>query len=168
MPKSRRSPERFQMTRTWNPTIARELAAAGATEMGALLPALHALQDYFGYVDDAAIPLLADVLNLSRAEVHGVITFYDYFRASPPGRHTLRVCRAEACQAMQGEALLAHAKKRLGIELHETTANGAISLEPVFCLGNCGCAPAVMIDENLYGRVSPARLDALLTRAGAA
>jgi formate dehydrogenase subunit gamma len=129
---------------------------------GALLSILHALQDRFGYIDPAAVPLIADALNLSRAEVHGVVTFYHDFRESPPGRQVVRVCRAEACQSMGGERLAAHIKERLGIDFHETSADGSFTLEPVFCLGDCACSPAVMIDGRLHGRVDPARFDRLI------
>jgi formate dehydrogenase subunit gamma len=130
---------------------------------GALVPVLHEIQDRLGYVPPSAIPHIADALNLSRAEVHGVISFYHDFRQTPPGRHTVRICRAEACQSMHAEVLERHIKKRLGIDYHETTADGAFSLEPVYCLGNCACSPAVMIDDALYGRVGTERMDALLT-----
>ncbi|HMM74658.1 MAG TPA: formate dehydrogenase subunit gamma [Gammaproteobacteria bacterium] len=146
----------------WNEIDARALLAPLVGTPGATLPALHALQDRYGYVPPAAIAVIADVFNLSRAEVHGVISFYDWFRDTPPGRHTLRICRAEACQAMGANALVAHARERLGVDFHATTADGALSLEPVFCLGNCACAPSVMLDGQLHGRMSPARLDALL------
>jgi formate dehydrogenase subunit gamma len=131
---------------------------------GGLLPILHAVQDALGYVPSAAVPLIADGLNLSRAEVHGVISFYHYFRETPPGRHTIHLCRAEACQSMNQKALEAHAKEKLGVDFHETTANGAFSFEPVYCLGNCACSPAVMIDGELYGRVTPDRFDAIVSQ----
>jgi formate dehydrogenase subunit gamma len=129
---------------------------------GALLPILHAIQDELGYVPAAAVPLIANGLNLSRAEVHGVISFYHYFRDTAPGRHTIHMCRAEACQAMNQRALEEHAKRRLGIEFHQTTSNGAFTFEPVYCLGNCACSPAMMIDGELYGRVSPQRFDEIV------
>ncbi|MGA7538440.1 MAG: formate dehydrogenase subunit gamma [Steroidobacteraceae bacterium] len=132
---------------------------------GPLLEVLHAIQAQLGYVSAAAVPLVAEELNLSRAEVHGVISFYHYFRSTPPGAHTVSVCRAESCQAMGGEALAAHAQQRLGVEFHETTPDGRFSLEPVYCLGNCACSPAVMIDGRLHGRVTPERFDALLSDA---
>jgi formate dehydrogenase subunit gamma len=131
---------------------------------GALLPILHAIQAALGYVPPAAVPLIADGLNLSRAEVHGVISFYHYFRATPPGRHTIHLCRAEACQSMNQKGLEAHAKKALGIDFHGTTANGAFSFEPVYCLGNCACSPAMMIDGELYGRVTPSRFDDIVSQ----
>lgn len=135
-------------------------------EPGALLPVLHAIQNALGYVPPDAVPLIATGLNLSRAEVHGVITFYHYFRDTPPGRHTIHLCRAEACQSMNSRALEAHAKATLGVGFHETTANGAFTLEPVYCLGNCACSPAVMIDGQLYGRLSPDRFDELVAEWG--
>ena len=135
---------------------------------GALLPILHAVQRAVGYVPKDAVPLIADALNLSIAEVHGVVTFYHYFRKQRPGRHVVHLCRAEACQSVGAVALEQHVKKSLGIDFHGTTADGAISLEPVYCLGNCALGPSVMIDDSLQGRVSPARFDALMerTRAG--
>jgi formate dehydrogenase subunit gamma len=140
----------------------RQLAEARATEPGALLPILHAIQDRLGYVPETAVPIVAEVLNLSRAEVHGVVTFYHFFRTQPPGKQTLYVCRAEACQSMGSRDLEKYAQKKLGVEFHETTADGRFSLEPVYCLGNCACSPAVMVDETVYGRVTPDRLDEIL------
>jgi len=140
----------------------RRLAEARAAEPGALLPILHAIQDRLGHVPDAAVPIVAEVLNLSRAEVHGVVTFYHFFRTTPPGKRTLYVCRAEACQSMGSRALETYARKKLGVDFHETTADGRLSLEPVYCLGNCACSPAVMVDETVYGRVTPQRLDEIL------
>jgi formate dehydrogenase subunit gamma len=131
---------------------------------GALLPVLHAIQDALGYVPASGVPLIAEGLNLSRAEVHGVISFYHYFRDTPPGRHTIHLCRAEACQAMNQRALEAHAKATLGVQFHETTADGTFSFEPVYCLGNCACSPAMMIDGELYGRVTPDRFDDIVSQ----
>lgn len=129
---------------------------------GALLPILHAVQDHLGYVPSDSVPLIARTLNLSRAEVHGVISFYHYFRESPPGRETVHICRAEACQAMGSDALEAHAKQRLGIDYHENTSDGQFSLEPVYCLGNCACSPSIMVGKEVYGRVSPERFDEII------
>lgn len=129
---------------------------------GACLPILHALQDQFGYIHREAIPMIADALVLSRAEVLGVIEFYHDFRQEPPGRHTLRVCRAEACQSMGCEALVGHLRSRLGIDMDETTPDGSLTLKTVYCLGNCALSPAVLLDDHLYGRVSPQRADELL------
>jgi formate dehydrogenase subunit gamma len=134
---------------------------------GALLPILHAVQEAVGYVPKDAVPLIARALNLSLAEVHGVLSFYHYFRKQPCGKHVVHVCRAEACQAVGAVALEAHAKQSLGVDFHGTTADGMITLEPVYCLGNCALGPAVMIDDKLEGRVSPQRFDRLIasTRA---
>ena len=129
---------------------------------GALLPFLQAIQDQLSYVPDEAVPIIARALNLSRAEVHGVISFYHLFRRSAPGKQTLYICRAEACQAMGGRELEAHVKEQLKTGYHETTADGRFSLEPIYCLGNCACTPAVMIDETVHGRVSADRIDELL------
>ncbi len=135
-----------------------------ATKPGPLIEVLHGVQHALGYVPAAAIPIIAGVLNLSRAEVNGVVSFYHHFRATAPGARTVQICRAEACQAMNGAALERHAKARLGIDYHETTADGRYSLEPVYCLGNCACAPSIMIGEEIHGRVTPAAFDELLAQ----
>ena len=132
---------------------------------GALLPILHAVQAALGYVPKDAVPVVAQALNLSRAEVHGCLTFYHYFRGTPGGRHVVHLCRAEACQAVGAVELETHAKQSLGIDYHGTTADGAIRLEPVYCLGNCALGPSLMIDEQLKGRVSIPRFDALMSAA---
>ncbi len=129
---------------------------------GALLPILHAIQDGLGHVPPAAVPLIAEALNLSRAEVHGVISFYHHFRTVAPGRHVLRLCRAEACQAMGARALEARLLERTGVDFHGTTADGALTIEPVYCLGNCACAPSLMLDDEVHGRIDADALDALL------
>ena len=129
---------------------------------GALLPILHAVQDSLGYIPEPAIAMIAHALNRSRAEVHGVVSFYHWFRTRPAGRHVIHLCRAEACQAMGARDLEAHAKRTLGIDFHATTADGEFTLEPVYCLGNCACAPSVLIDGELHGRVDAERFDALL------
>ena len=129
---------------------------------GPLLLVLHAIQEEFGYIPEESQPVVADGLNLSRAEVHGVVTFYHFFRHSPPGRHVVQLCCAESCKAMQADKLAAHAYQKLGIGFHETTTDGQFSLEPVYCLGNCACSPAMMVDGELYGRVSHARFDEVL------
>jgi formate dehydrogenase subunit gamma len=130
---------------------------------GALLPILHAVQDEIGFVPPDSVPIIADALNLSRAEVHGVITFYHFYRTTAPGRRTLYLCRAEACQSMGARELETHVKDKLKIDFHETTADGRFSLEPVYCLGNCACSPAVMIDETVHGRVTSDLIDELLS-----
>jgi formate dehydrogenase subunit gamma len=132
---------------------------------GALLPIMHAIQDALGYVPEAAVPVIAHDLNLSRAEVHGMLSFYHYFRTQPAGRHVVYLCRAEACQSMGARELEAKVKQRLGIDFHGTTADGEFTLEPVYCLGNCACAPSVMVDKTLHGRVDAERFEALLVEA---
>jgi formate dehydrogenase subunit gamma len=129
---------------------------------GPLLEVLHAVQAALGFVPAAAVPLVAEGLNLSRAEVHGVVTFYHFFRESPAGQHTISLCQAEACQSKGAEALAAHARRRLGIDFHATTPDGRFTLEPIYCLGNCACSPAAMIDGRLHGRVTPESFDALI------
>ena len=129
---------------------------------GALMLILHEIQDRFGFVPRESVPTIAHALNLSRAEVHGVVTFYHDFRHEPPGRNVIRLCRAESCQAMGAVALADHVRGRLGIEFGETTRDGDFTLEAVYCLGNCGCSPAMVLNDELYGRVSPARFDELL------
>jgi formate dehydrogenase subunit gamma len=139
-----------------------EIAAAHLALEGPLLPILHAVQHEFGHIPDAAIPRIADRLNISKAEVHGVVSFYHDFRTAPAGRHVVKICRAEACQAMGADTLIAHAETRLGVSMHETTRDGSVTLEPVFCLGLCACGPAAMIDGRIVARLDAARLDALL------
>jgi formate dehydrogenase subunit gamma len=132
---------------------------------GALLPILHAVQEALDFVPKDAVPLIARELNLSIAEVHGVVSFYHYFLQERPGRHVMHLCRAEACQALGSVALEAHAKTKLGIDFHGTTRDGAVTLEPVYCLGNCALGPSLMIDQQLHGRVTAERFDALLTES---
>jgi formate dehydrogenase subunit gamma len=131
---------------------------------GALLPILHAVQEALRYVPKDAVPLIARELNLSVAEVHGVVSFYHYFLQERPGRQVMHLCRAEACQARGGVALEAYVKAKLGVDFHGTTRDGAITLEPVYCLGNCALGPSLMIDQQLHGRVTAERFDALVTR----
>jgi formate dehydrogenase subunit gamma len=150
---------------TWNPGRAAEIIAAHKHHDGPTLIILHALQDAFGHVPEAAIPMVAEALNLSRAEVHGVVTFYHDFRREPAGRHVLKLCRAEACQAAGGDALAARAESRLGIPLGDTTPDGQVTLEPVYCLGLCATAPSAMLDGRVVGRLDADRLDALVAEA---
>jgi len=149
----------------WDAENARSIIAAKQSVPGALLPILHALQEEFGYIDREAEPLIAAILNLSRAEVHGVVTFYHDFRQAPPGRHVLKLCRAEACQATGGDRLAARAEEKLGIAIGNTTADGQISLEPVYCLGLCATAPSAMLDGRVFGRLDDNKLDSLLAEA---
>ena len=129
---------------------------------GALLPILHAIQAEFGHVPQVALPVVAKAMNISRAEVHGVMSFYHDFREAPAGRHIVKLCRAEACQAVGADRLADHARTSLGLDWHETTKDGRVTLEPIFCLGLCACGPAALIDGKLVGRVDETRLDSLL------
>lgn len=138
------------------------LAQAHAALPGALLPLLHAIQDEFRCIPDEAVPLIAAALNLSRAEVHGVIGFYRHFRSHAPGHHVVQICRAEACQAVGALDLEAHARRALGCGFHATSADGSVTLEPVYCLGNCACGPSVRVDDEIVGRVDARRFDELL------
>jgi formate dehydrogenase subunit gamma len=139
-----------------------DILAAHSSMEGPLLPILHALQAEFGHVPQDALPVIAKSLNLSRAEVHGVMSFYHDFRSEPAGRHVVKLCRAEACQAMGADRVAAHAQATLGVDWHGTTKDGAVTLEPIFCLGLCACAPAAMVDGRIVGRVDEARFDALV------
>jgi formate dehydrogenase subunit gamma len=145
--------EPFSVERT------REIAAGFATLEGPLLPILHEIQHAFGHVPEAAVPVIAEVLNLTRAEVYGVVTFYPDFRRAPPGRHVVRLCRAEACQSMGGDALAARAEERLGVNLGHTRADGRVTLEPVYCLGLCATAPSAMLDDRPLGRLDTAAIE---------
>ena len=146
---------------------AKAIAAAHGSRPDELIEILHDVQSELSYVPEAVVPALAEALNLSRAEVHGVVTFYHDFRDKPAGRHVLKLCRAEACQSMGGEALVRRAEDRLGIACGETSADGRVTLEPTYCLGLCATAPSAMIDGRIVGRMTAARLDALLKDAGA-
>ena len=148
----------------WDAELASSIIAEGAGREGATLPILHALQATFGYVPAASIPMVADALNLTRAEVHGVVSFYHDYRHAPAGRHVLKLCRAESCQAMGADALAEHVQARLGVGWGETTADGAVTLEQIFCLGLCSCSPSAMFDGKLVGRASAAKLDAMVDR----
>jgi formate dehydrogenase subunit gamma len=130
---------------------------------GSLLPVLHGIQDRLGWVPARVVPLIAFELNLSRAEVHGVLSFYHYFLQTKPGRQVIYLCRAEACQAAGSASLETHAKRKLGADLHGTSADGRYTLEPVYCLGNCACGPSMMIDKEIYAYVTPARFDELVS-----
>jgi formate dehydrogenase subunit gamma len=149
----------------WNAERAAEIISAHLAWEGPLLPILHALQEAFGHVPANAVTTVAEALNLSRAEVHGVVTFYHDFRQEPAGRHVLKLCRAEACQAAGGDALAAHAQAKLGVPIGDTTADRSVTLEPVYCLGLCATAPAAMLDGHVVGRLDATRLDALLAEA---
>lgn len=147
----------------FDPRVVDEIVAGLADKPGALMPVLHAVNERIGYIPPAAVPAIARALNLSRAEVHGVISFYHDFRTERPGRKIIRVCRAESCQAMGAAALAEHIKTRLGIDFGQTSGNGDFTLEPVYCLGNCACSPAIVVGDDLYGRVNPERFDEILS-----
>ena len=146
----------------WSEDRAEAIIAARIGEAGATLPILHDLQAAFGHVPAEAVPLLAHALNVTRAEVHGVVSFYHEYRRHKPGRHVLRLCRAEACQAVGCESLADHVRSRLNIAWHETTSDGAVTLEPVFCLGLCAIGPAALLDGQPLARLDPARVDMAL------
>ena len=140
-----------------------EIVARVGDKPDALMPLLHGVQDRLGYIPADAVPEIARALNLSRAEVHGVISFYHDFRSAPPGRSVIRVCRAESCQAMGAVELAAHIQKRLGIEFGQSSADGEYTLEPVYCLGNCACSPAIVVGTDIHGRVTPERFDEIFS-----
>lgn len=129
---------------------------------GALLPVLHSIQGHFGFISKAAQNQVAEALNLSSAEVHGVVSFYDDFKTDPTARHTIHICRAEACQSVGGRQLEQHFKNQLGIDYHQATEDCQVQLEPVYCLGNCACGPSIKIDNKIHGRVTPDRADNLI------
>lgn len=146
----------------WAPQAIQAEVDALKHKPGALLPILHALQDRIGFIPEAAVPIIADALHQTRAEVHGVISFYHHFRTTPPGRHVVQICRAEACQSVGARQLEAHAKSRLGVDYHQTTADREITLEAVYCLGNCACGPSIRVDDSIRGRVTPEAFDELI------
>jgi len=148
----------------WDAARIREIATSLAGLDGPCLPVLHAVQDTFGYIHPEAIPIVADVLNLSRAEVVGIVSFYHDFRAAPPGEHVLRVCRAESCQSMGAEQLVTDLTRSLNVSPGETSPDGAVTFDSVYCLGNCALSPAAMLDGRLLGRVTPQRIESLLAR----
>jgi formate dehydrogenase subunit gamma len=150
---------------TWSAQRAAQIIAEHREFEGSALPILHAMQETFGCVPEAAEPLIAEALNLSRAEVHGIVTFYHDFKAEPQGRRVLKLCRAEACQAAGGDGLAARAEAKLGTAIGTTTADRAVTLEPVYCLGLCATAPAAMLDDRLVGRLDDRALDALIAEA---
>ena len=150
------------MAVSYSHEIATELINKFEARPEMLVQILHLFVDRFGYIGDDAIRQLASELNLSRAEVHGVVSFYHDFRTEPAGKRVIKICQAESCQAMGSQALTAHAEQSLGISLNETSRDGAITLEPVYCLGNCACSPAVMVGDRVYGRVDTQVLDAII------
>jgi formate dehydrogenase subunit gamma len=151
----------------WNAERASEIIARYRHLEGATLPVLHALQETFGCVPADAVPLVAETLNLSRAEIHGTVTFYHDFRKAPPGQRVLKLCRAESCQAAGGDALAARAEQKLGVTMGETTLDNRVTLEPVYCLGLCHSSPAAMLDKRVFGMLDEDKLDALVKEAQA-
>ncbi|MBR9885434.1 MAG: formate dehydrogenase subunit gamma [Oceanospirillales bacterium] len=147
---------------SWEPTVAQAIIDELKSKPGALLPILHAIQDRFTYIPEDAISLIAPALKLSRAEVHGVISFYHHFRTREPGRYVVEICRAEACQAQGARALEAYAKAALGVDYHQTTADRTVTLEPVYCLGNCACGPSVRVGDEIHAGVDAQRFDELV------
>jgi formate dehydrogenase subunit gamma len=152
----------MNLQHSWDRRLFESIAYALKDKPGALMLILRRIQDELGWVPRNSVPVLAEILNLTRAEVHGVVSFYHDFRHEPPGRNVVKVCRAESCQAMGGVALAEHVKRRLECDFGATSADGAYTLEPVYCLGNCACSPAITINGELLGRVTPERFDAVL------
>jgi formate dehydrogenase subunit gamma len=149
------------MTREdYNKESASEIIAGFDNRPEMLVQVLHAFMNRFGWISNDAIRQLAEELNLSRADVHGVVSYYHDFRTSPTGKHVVKICEAEACQAMGSRDLSEHAKKSLGINMHESNDN--VTLEPIYCLGNCACSPAIMVDGKTFGRVSAQRFDEIV------
>jgi formate dehydrogenase subunit gamma len=154
---------RVKTQSTFDLELITSIIARSSAVPGAMLPILHEIQDAAGFIPAAAVPLIADALNLSRAEVHGVITYYHHFRQQPAARHVLKLCRAEACQAVGSAALAEHARAVLGCDFHENSADGLFTLEPVYCLGLCACGPSMMVnDGEVHGRMTPLQFDALV------
>jgi len=154
------------MAVSYDKAIATEIIASFGAKPELLVQILHAFVDRYSYISETAVRQIADELNLSRADVHGVVSFYHDFRTRLPGRRVVRICQAESCQAMGSRELTAHAERSLGIELNNTTADGDVTLEPVYCLGNCACSPAMMIDGRVYGRVDNEKFDRLVKARG--
>jgi formate dehydrogenase subunit gamma len=153
------------MNSSANQSSAHEIVTAMQDMPGGLLPILHEIQHALGYVPEDCVPIIAEGLNLSRAEVHGVISFYHHFRSEPAGKHVVQICRAEACQAVGARGLEAHVQTSLDVKMGETSADGNLTVEPVYCLGNCACGPSVQIGEDVHARVTPERFDELMAAA---
>lgn len=152
------------MATKFDSAIATEIINSFGARPEMLVQILVAFVERYSYISEEAVRQLADELNLSRAEVHGVVSFYHDFRTTPPGKHVVKICQAESCQAMGSRELTAHAEKKIGVDISNTTENGEITLDPVYCLGNCACSPAIMIDEQVYGRVDSKKFDSLLEK----
>ncbi|SPJ35284.1 formate dehydrogenase subunit gamma [Kushneria phyllosphaerae] len=145
----------------WTPAQIQAVIDAHRERPGAMLPTLHAIQDRFGFIPDEAVPMIAETLRHTRAEVHGIISFYHHFRTHPAGRSVIQICRAEACQSVGSRQLEAHAKASLGVDYHQTTPDHEFTLEPVYCLGNCACGPSIRVNDDVYGRMTPEQFDEL-------
>ncbi len=155
-------------SQTWDADAVRSIAQSLKDKPGALMIILRRVQDTLGWVPSDSVPIIAKILNLSRAEVHGVVTFYHDFRHAPPGKNVVKVCRAESCQAIGAVALAEHIKQRLQCDFGKTSADGGVTLDAVYCFGNCACSPAVMLNGKLLGRVTPESFDEALAKATAA
>jgi formate dehydrogenase subunit gamma len=153
------------MKKTYNKAAASELIQEFGAAPELLVQILNAFVERFSYISEEAIRHIADEVNLSRAEVHGVVSFYHDHRTEPPGKRVVRICQAESCQAMGSAALTEHAEKSLGLQMHSTSDDGELTLEPIYCLGNCACSPAIMIDNRVFGRVNAKRFDELMSKA---
>jgi formate dehydrogenase subunit gamma len=153
------------MTIRYDKAIAAEIIERFGARPEMLVQILHAFVERYSYISEEAVRQIAEAINLSRAEVHGVVSFYHDFRTEPPGKRIVRICQAESCQAMGSRSLTEHAKRKLGIDLHGTTADGDVTLEAVYCLGNCACSPAIMIGDQVHGRVDADKFDRLLATA---
>ncbi|ROT96164.1 formate dehydrogenase subunit gamma [Marinobacter sp. R17] len=151
-----------QPVQDWTPELIQQAVDAHKDMPGAMLPILHAIQDRFGYIPEAAVPIIAESLRHTRAEVHGIISFYHHFRTQPSGSHVVQVCRAEACQAVGARQLEAHVKERLGVDYHHTSRDNEFTLEPVYCLGNCACGPSIRVDDDIHGRMDADKFDRLV------
>ncbi len=152
------------MATKYDSTIATEIINNFGAAPEMLVQILVAFVERYSWISEQALRQIAKELNLSRADVHGVVSFYHDFRTKPPGKHVVKICQAESCQAMGSRELTSHAEKKIGVNLSQTTDDGEVTLEPVYCLGNCACSPAVMIDENVYGRVDRKKFDSLLEK----
>jgi formate dehydrogenase subunit gamma len=152
----------MRVTEPWNADVASDIIRPYVGTDGPLLPLLHEVQETFGHIPEAIVPMIGEALHLSRAEVHGVVTFYHDFRKKPAGRHVLKICRAEACQAAGGDAVAARAESTLGLAMGDTSADGRVTLEPIYCLGLCATAPSAMLNGRVVGRLDEARIDALV------
>jgi len=150
-----------QTADAWTPAQIQTVVDEHRSMPGAMLPTLHAIQDRFGHIPEAAVPIIAEALRHTRADVHGIISFYHHFRTQPPGHSVVQVCRAEACQARGSRQLENHVKAVLGVDYHHTTSDGEITLEPVYCLGNCACGPTIRVNDDIHGRMTAAKFDRL-------